>query len=236
MGGLILAGMALLSASISAPRDTLSVHAHVTIDRPDLRLIDLADLSALPPSVREAAASVVVMHLEGRQTSIALSDRAINARLRSRMPLLARWLPEPSGRLISVRYRPRPVAAWTSGNRARPCIRALGPVEAGAAPLSASFERSDCVGRPEPAFRYDPAARAVRARRAIAPGEVVAAYADFGLDSIAPGQPLLLAVMAGGIRVERQVRAVQSVRAGQRLFVRSDDGELMSARYEGAEP
>lgn len=75
------------------------------------------------------------------------------------------------------------------------------------------------------------------------PAAVIAAPIEMHATLGDGGDPLLihkrdritLSVRVGVARVERQVTALQNARDGQMLFVKTDDGEVLSARA-GREP
>jgi hypothetical protein len=113
------------------------------------------------------------------------------------------------------------------------CLKALAPLDADSVPDSDKFEQADCTGKTEAAFRYDQVGGFTRAVRAISAGQIVPAYPEFSFDMVRPGQTLHLVVVTGATRVQRQVVAMQSARPGQRLFVKSSDGQILSVRFEG---
>ena len=55
-------------------------------------------------------------------------------------------------------------------------------------------------------------------------------------DAIHRGDHLHLTTIAGPVRVEREVEALQSARDGQRLFVRAADGQTLSVVYRAPSP
>ena len=117
------------------------------------------------------------------------------------------------------------------------CLKVLVPLAADTVPVSGDFESADCGGgRIAAAFRYDRANGTTRLSRAVAPGQIVPVYPEFGIGMVQPGQMLQLIVKSGPARIERQVEAMQPARSGQRLFVRSSDGQILSVRYEGGAP
>lgn len=116
------------------------------------------------------------------------------------------------------------------------CLRALVPLAAGEIADLRTFETTPCSGDAmAPAFRYDAAAQSVRVARSVAAGEVVQQYSNFDRSAVAPRARLHLVVLAGGVRIERDVDALQAARPGQRLFVRTNDGAVLSVTYGGAE-
>jgi hypothetical protein len=113
------------------------------------------------------------------------------------------------------------------------CLRTLAPISRDSVPESEEFAPADCAGEaPQHVFRYDRSQGATRAARDVASGEIVAPFPEFGEDFVLPGQPLNLVVAVGDVRVERKVVALQEARSGERLFVRSPDGQVLSVRYE----
>ena len=122
-------------------------------------------------------------------------------------------------------------AAKSSGAQ---CLKARAPVEANAIPRSDGFEPAACPASNMDmnAFWYDRALGVSRAARAIAVSEIVRAYPEFGGSAVLPGQTLRLVVTSGAIRVELAVEALQPARPGQRLFVKSANGEILSVVYE----
>jgi hypothetical protein len=118
-----------------------------------------------------------------------------------------------------------------------PCLRAIAAMDAGSTPDAAGFERVACPDRPlASAFRYDESRRSIRLSRPLARGDIVPAYPEFALAAVRSGDRLTLISVAGPVLIERQVEALQPARAGERLFVRSPDGQVFSARYEAGGP
>lgn len=139
--------------------------------------------------------------------------------------------PSVDGRHEQVRLG-KPLASATYA-----CIRALKPIEAGSFPRANDFVSASCEGSGGgKAFRYDSRARAVRSIRDVRAGETVAALPETLFATVMPGQPLLTVVHVGPVRVERQVEALQPARPGQRLFVRTQDGEVFPIAYPSAQP
>lgn len=127
-----------------------------------------------------------------------------------------------------------PVVQAPTGARLAPrCLKALAPVLTDAIPLSREFVPADCpVGRLAAAFRYDTGQHSSRVIRNIAGNEIVSSYPEFGAMKIMPGESLVLVATYGPVRVERAVRAMQAARPRQRLFVKAQDGQVISVRYE----
>jgi len=117
------------------------------------------------------------------------------------------------------------------------CLEARAPLAAGAIPASANFMPVACpAGGMASAFRYDRTHGCTHAARTIAAGEIVPAYPEFERNMIEPGQSLRLVVSDGPVRIERTVEAMQAAKSGEKLFVKTDDGQILSVRYESAAP
>ncbi len=89
---------------------------------------------------------------------------------------------------------------------------------------------------PASAYRYDAAYESTVTMRALAPGEIVRAFPEFGARMVRPGDRLVLVGASGGVRIERDVVAIQAARPGQHLFVKAVDGKIISVRYEEVAP
>lgn len=115
------------------------------------------------------------------------------------------------------------------------CLRALAPFAVGDVADAAKFEPADCVGEnASPTFRYDVSAHLARLARPVAAGEIVPAYPQYDARAVHAGGKLHLVILAGPVRVEREVEAIQPAKPGQRLFVRAGDGAILSVTYAGA--
>jgi hypothetical protein len=117
------------------------------------------------------------------------------------------------------------------------CLTALVAMAEGSVPESSGFTPAPCpAARLSATFHRDNSSGVTRLSRAVAPGDIVPAYPEYGVDMIFPGQTLHLIVVSGATRVERQVEALQPARPGQRLFVRGSEGEIFSVRYRESIP
>jgi hypothetical protein len=117
------------------------------------------------------------------------------------------------------------------------CLEVRAPLAAGAIPLSQQFAPADCpAASVQVAFHYDRATGATTLARPLAAGEIVPVYPEYGAAMVHPGEMLKLVVATGAVRIERQVEAMQPARPGQRLFVKSADGQILSVRYEEVRP
>jgi hypothetical protein len=117
------------------------------------------------------------------------------------------------------------------------CLRALSPLSESSIPLSSAFDLVVCpAGKAARPFHYDTAQRVTRLTRPISVGDIVAMFPEFGTKMVRPGDVLELLGASGAVRIERDVEALQGASPGQRLFVKSGDGEILSVRYEDVVP
>jgi hypothetical protein len=113
------------------------------------------------------------------------------------------------------------------------CLISVAAIPRNSVPRSDEFSPAPCGNnRVQGAFRYDRSSGASRLARDLAAGDVVERFPEYGADMVLPGQHLNLVVEIGNVRVERQVEALQSARPGERLFVKGDDGQILSVRFE----
>jgi hypothetical protein len=82
---------------------------------------------------------------------------------------------------------------------------------------------------------YDVAARSYFARRPIPVGTYLGRIAAGASPSAAAGAGLVYRTSEGPVTVEREVVAVQSARAGRPVFVRTEEGKVLSATLADAE-
>jgi uncharacterized protein YbbK (DUF523 family) len=117
------------------------------------------------------------------------------------------------------------------------CLKVLAPVAAHDVPQPSAFAPAPCpLAALESVYRYDGTQGVSVTARAFAPGEIVRAFPEFAASMVRPGDKLELIGASAGVRIERDVTALQAARAGQRLFVKAADGQIISVRYEEVRP
>ncbi len=116
------------------------------------------------------------------------------------------------------------------------CLRVLAPLAVDAIAATDAFTPADCAGEMRAPFHFDRAGGVTRLARALAPGDIVPRYPEYGIAMVRPGQVLKLVVAVGAVRIERDVEAMQPARPGQHLFVKSQDGQIISVLYESGTP
>lgn len=91
----------LAAAHAIAVAGPLTFHSEASIQGDIVRLSDVADLSALPASLRDRTAGTPVARVQSREQVV--SSRAIARRARAAVPVLSAWLPEGAEQFIRVR-------------------------------------------------------------------------------------------------------------------------------------
>jgi hypothetical protein len=94
--------LALIATGAVATTGPLTFVDRIETDSEIVRLADVADLSALPPQLRERAAATPVARL--RFAEQTLSSRDIARRARASTPALTTWLPPAADQPIHVRW------------------------------------------------------------------------------------------------------------------------------------
>jgi len=225
--GVVAFGLVAAAAPVAFQRD-------VAVRSPAVALGDLADLSRLPAALRGRAAALPIARVPA-QGRLVLTSQRLAERARALMPALGPWLAPGTDDAVVVRLAAEAPAPAAKSAPPAGCQRVAHPVAAGAIPTVDDLAPATCEAGPAgEAFRYDPAAKAVRATRDLAPGETVAAVPRFAIAGVRPGQRLFLKTRVGPVVVEREVEALQPARPGGQLFVRSLDGAIFPARFAEA--
>lgn len=117
------------------------------------------------------------------------------------------------------------------------CLKAVRYLEAGTIPVAQDFVSSECdENLKQHIYRFDKACHCSRLVQPLTPSDIVAQYPGFATDNIEPGQKIYLSASVGAVRVVRTVEALGSARPGQRLFVKTETGEILSVKYEKTRP
>jgi len=113
-------------------------------------------------------------------------------------------------------------------------MRATHSLAAGQVPAAGDLVVAECGdSKPNSVVRYDADLRAVRFTRPVQADEIIAAIPRDLMTVIIPGQKIYVSVRVGPVVVQREVEALQPANPGQSLFVRTVDGQVMSATYAG---
>jgi hypothetical protein len=229
----------LLAASACVPgacvpganvRDPVPLQEMVHVAGDRLTLGDIANLDALPDSMREMAAGLVLMRFRNGHVPPRVSRGFLMNRAKRLMPALGRWLPGRHEGYVSLTGGRQAADAGTSGGPG--CLQALRPVAAGALADEDSFAEAACGGGDVVrAFGFDRSTGAVRVIRALTPGQLVVRFAGYGEGGVVAGDILILRAGSGPVVVEREVITLQSARSGAQVFVRTAEGEVLAATF-----
>jgi len=233
MGAGYIAMIGLLAATADGPSPVAFVR-DATVIRDQVALGDITDLAQLPSGLRERAAVLPVARLRPGQGQVVLAARRMAERARALMPALSPWLTDATDVAVTVR-RSRSTAAAAATTA---CARLERPVAAGAVPGEQDLVPTACGAEPAPAhtLRYDTRLGMVRAARDLKAGETVISPPTFALAQVTAGQRLHVRAQVGSVTIQRDVEAVRTARAGPRLFVRTADGAVFSARSADLTP
>jgi hypothetical protein len=116
------------------------------------------------------------------------------------------------------------------------CVRVLANLAKDAAPLAGDFEPTACGEEHASLFRYDPVDGVLKAKAAIALGEIVAAPSLSLLAAVRAGETFQLRIKIGPVAVERTVTALRAARLAKTLLVRTDDGVVLSVPFPSRAP
>ena len=234
MGAGYIVIIGLLAATADDP-SALAFVRNATVVCDEVALGDIADVTRLPPGLRERAAVLPVARLRAGQGHVVLAARRVAERARALMPALGPWLTDPTDLAVTVR-RGGPTARGATATAA--CARLERPVAAGAVPAEQDLTPAACGAEPslDHTLRYDTRIGMVRAARDLKAGETVISPPAFALAQVTAGQRLHVRAQVGSVTVQRDVEAVRTARAGPRLFVRTADGAVFSARSADLTP
>jgi flagella basal body P-ring formation protein FlgA len=198
--------------------------AEVTLSSRQIRLGDVADLSALEPSARSRLAPRVLATIPAGRSGITLSREAVRALLRRNVPGLG---VRTEAEETSLVFR---VAANADAPTRGDCAELARPLAEGAALSDRDLAPVPCAdGAPAPALRFDRLDRVARADRDLAAGTYLGRLTAAPAVAVDKGDKLTLVSTAGPVRITREVVALQAGRPGGRLFVRDSEGNVTSA-------
>lgn len=120
-----MSGLGVVIVCALLTGDVLTFRSEARVAADIVRLSDVANLSALPPALRERAASTPVARLDGFGRT--LSSRRIAERARAAVPALAAWLPDGADQAIPVErlgsVSDAPATAMTAASPPSPDVR-----------------------------------------------------------------------------------------------------------------
>ncbi len=109
------------------------------------------------------------------------------------------------------------------------CYEAARPVAAGPILVEADVRRVPCASAPKRPLRFDRVDHVIVVGEALQAGDYLGPVAPLPSQAVVRGMPLVVRSSAGPAVIERAVTAMQSGRAGQRIFVRDATGTIFSA-------
>jgi hypothetical protein len=219
----MLVALTLLSGFPSAvPAEDASPYPAVAAIGGELRASQIADV----PRERDA---VLAKLPDGVREVILPADERLTL-LRNRYPG-GRYSLRHGGTLRVLR---QPVHRQTGEQPA--CAASSRDIPAGGYVDSTALAGVPCRdGRDGTWLSYDDDAGAFRAIRAIPRGTYLGRLAGTGAPPAVSGEPLIYQSREGPVTIEREVVALQTGRAGRRLFVRTPDGTVLEATLAGKE-
>ncbi len=188
-----------------------------------VRLGALADLSVLPAALGREVADLPVLRISRDRNEIVVKAKVLRARVAALAPELKPWLAEQEG-AVRIRYD-RPT---TDVSRPEACVKVVGAAPTDGVVSFRNVVAAPCAAGALDGLWFDRASGVMRARRALAPGEIVRSPPASALAAIAPGDSLVIEARVGPVRVQRRVEALQPARQGEGLFVRTADGAVVS--------
>lgn len=213
----------LLAAAGASVTVGLTPAAEVALADRRIRLGDVADLSALPPSARSRLAPRVLAVVPAGRTGISLSREALGALVRRSVPGL-RVKAEAGGAPLVFRVERDAAEPKRTG-----CAELARPLAAGAPLGDGDLMAVDCREETASGLRFDRLDRVARAERDLAAGTYLGRISAAPSVAVDKGDKLTLVATAGPVRVSRDVVALQAGRRGGRVFVRDAEGNVTSA-------
>lgn len=212
----------LLLAAGALPQSGL--HA---ADLPD-RQIRVGDIASAP-----GYEGLVIGALPQGVDSVVIDEAAARRLLRNRLPQ----------RQFALNFKDRMAVRQSAADPAndRRCLRAASDLAVGEAVVSDNTQPTPCTGgRPVAGLGYDQARGLAFARQPIPSGAYLGPLRLKDSLPVPAGQPMTLRFAAGPVVVERAVVTLQPGVAGKRMFVKTEDNEVISAMVaaedEGANP
>jgi len=240
---LVLLGLLSLLSTGSEGADAAGlVHFRDTavVSSCDIRFSEVADLSALPPVLREPAERLSLGTLAG--AGMRLPADRLATRARRQIPALAPWLSADDDSEVTVRFPPggctaRPDATGPRRRAAPTGLMLSQAVPPGLALRTGDVHTANC--RPEReagrSVRFSAGRGIVIARETLAAGSCLPSYLHGFLATIRKGDPVELVARQGAVTISRRALSLQSGRSGQVTAYGLADGRVMqlAATEEG---
>ena len=223
----------LAAAAMSAVPAQLAFLDEAVLSPGPVTLGRLADLSALPPGLRQRADNLVLVVLPAGRPHLGIEHARMAERARGMLPALGPWLSAPQPGRTQVRLEPQAPCALA----AQSCRRTTEPVIAGETPTLLQIEPAACAAQAaNDAFAFSTQDGLARARRDLEPGALLADPPIGAFAGLPAGASARLVAQVGPVRIERSVDVVGASRAGQPVFVRASDGTVFAAPAGSLKP
>lgn len=201
-----------------------------------ITLQDVADLSSLPAMLRQPAKTLELGHVAAHSTPISMPTQKLASRARALMPALTPWLPDNHIQHIALRF----VSAKTSVVPTQPsrhCWRMVQDVAAQAALTRPDVQTTPCTSDAQNLpLQYRAADQSLSAAEDLAAGSIVSLSFQPILPDIRRGENIVIGMTIGPVQVQRSAQALQSGRAGEHMFVQTQDNKIVAVAVPGARP
>lgn len=202
----------------------ITAASEVEVAGREIRLADVAAISGIDGAARAGLESRVIAMLPRGRDTVTLSRAAVASLVRRSIPGF-NPVAGSEDTYITIRTAGNTAAAPADGS----CVALSRPLLEGESLSSADVTPALC-GRGAPAhLRFDRAGSVVRAVGNLAAGTPLGRLALPEAAAIDRGDMLTLVSTVGPVRIERKVVAVQPGRAGGRVFVRDEEGQILAA-------
>lgn len=207
----------------------------IQIPARDLTMNDIIDLSMLPASERAALGPQVVVTLASDRNIAEVNSAVLESWARRKVPGL-RFEPAPA-RPVKITYGIQQANFSRSDKKpASRCSELVSPAVHGDILVQTNTLPVPCDDRLQLAPVYfDRKDGVVRAVQNLSAGTYLGQVALPDVKVIDRGREMVFVAYDGPVRVERNVRALQAAKAGERFFVTTGDGSVIATRYLPAE-
>ena len=219
---------------------TVTVTPARLVDNTDIRLgarkivlSDVVDISSVPEKIRTDAADITIMAFSGNRDRVDIAADQLARLVRLRLPAVQPGFAE--GRVYVFHLPRNTLKASTGVQRNRTCLRLTKSVKMDAVIQKPDVKKGDCPLANGSSRRVylDRSKNLVRAAENLSPGDFLDAVRLPGASFIDSGQRLTLSYREGPVTVERQVYSLQTAEAGNRIFVRTDNDDVIAAQIGG---
>lgn len=213
-----MVALVLTAAIAGGATIMLTDRAEITVPRPVITFADVVRAPAAKGLGR--LATVEIAHLPVGRDRLSLSRRAIAVLARRAIPGIA--MGQGDDRVVTFKL------VRTEQAKAGPCLVTSVRLAAGTAIARDKVAQGPCGGMAAD-LRYDAARGMLVARRDLPAGRALGNLVAAAPETVARGDTMTLVSRAGPVTVERPVTALQSGRAGRRVFVRDSAGHVFAA-------